>query len=183
MRSYRHRHILLIALALVAITPPALAQLPASPSELPGFTRKKDGDGRTWWHRRAEGWDYFAAPSPDAWMHPPLAIVANNDRAVRGIAQNFGLNLQAWEATRSAPGFSSGGGRNPDSRPHNSSAGAANESADDTAAPDPEASADPIELFCRRYHVPVAAVYAALGGGGGILGVLLALALRRLLNR
>lgn len=180
MRSYRHRHILLVAFALVPIAPPALAQLPAAPAELPGFTRKKDGDGRTWWHRRAEGWDYFAAPSPDAWMHPPLAIVANNDRAVRGIAQNFGLNLQAWEATRSAPGFSSGGGRNPDSRSHDS---AATMPADDTAAPDPEASADPIELFCRRYHVPVGAVYGGAGGLGATLFFALFWLLKRIARR
>lgn len=157
------------AALLLTVAPPAVAQLPAAPPELPGFTRRKDGDGKTWWHRRAEGWDYFAAPTPEAWMHPPLTIVANNSP----VSRNFGLNLEAWHSTASAPGFTSGGGVPV-------SVAEAETPADPSPAAEPD---DLIGQFCRRYHLAREIVYAAIGLGSGLAGVLAALLLRRIFGR
>lgn len=169
----------ILAVALLCLASPATAQKAAPPAELPGFELKTSDDGRAWWHREMDGWHYFARPSSDVWKHSPLSIVSNDKLAPRGYMTN-GVDLRSW-ASAPVPGFTIGG---PASVADDTPQAFEEAPADDTAAPEPEATeSDPIALFCRRYHLSPQTVYAALGGGGGILGVLLALALRRLVAR
>lgn len=165
------RRSIAVALLMLAPATPAFAQLAKPPAELPGFARKTTSDGKTWWHRRVEGWDYFAAPSPEAWNFPPLSVdaTAHNIRP-----RDFGLNVAAWKQTGESLGFTSGGGARPATEADRAPA------LDD--APELE-TGDPIELWCRRRHLDPNAVYGAAGGIGGLLLALFGLLIRRMFRR